>query len=173
MAITLDTIANKMFSIVTDKGYDMNEVDDFLDEILEEMEAREAEANRLKVQIAQLTQERDQAIAAAQKSAAQVAPVAATPTVSDRHSGESFELVLTKAKGLYDEILATAESRSDEIIAKANADAAAIRANAEGQIGDLKEKLAQLRAQASECCTTLQKAMDGHAATIDQLKKLL
>ena len=171
MAITLDTIANKMFSIVTDKGYDMNDVDDFLDEILEEMEAREAEANRLKVQIAQLTQERDQAIAAAQQSAS--AAPAAVPAVSDRHSGESFELVLTKAKGLYDEILATAESRSDEIIAKANEDAAAIRANAEGQISDLKAKLAQLRTQASECCATLQKAVDGHKATIDQLQKLL
>ena len=173
MAITLDTIANKMFSIVTDKGYDMNDVDDFLDEILEEMEAREAEANRLKVQIAQLTQVRDQAIAAAQQKSAQAAPVAAVSTANDRHSGESFELVLTKAKGLYDEILATAESRSDEIIAKANADAAAIRANAEGQISDLKEKLAQLRAQASDSCALLQKAMDGQAATIDQLKKLL
>ena len=37
MAITLDTIVNKVFKVVKN-GYDNNEVESFLDEILEEME---------------------------------------------------------------------------------------------------------------------------------------
>ena len=40
MAITLDTIVNKVFKVVKN-GYDNNEVESFLDEILEEMENRE------------------------------------------------------------------------------------------------------------------------------------
>lgn len=47
MAITLDTIVNKVFKVVKN-GYDNNEVESFLDEILEEMENREAETNKLK-----------------------------------------------------------------------------------------------------------------------------
>ena len=49
MAITLDTIVNKVFKVVKN-GYDNNEVESFLDEILEEMENREAETNKLKEQ---------------------------------------------------------------------------------------------------------------------------
>ena len=56
MAITLDTIVNKVFKVVKN-GYDNNEVESFLDEILEEMENREAETNKLKEQVAQLTAE--------------------------------------------------------------------------------------------------------------------
>ena len=56
MAITLDTIVNKVFKVVKN-GYDNNEVESFLDEILEEMENREAETNRLKAQVASLTEE--------------------------------------------------------------------------------------------------------------------
>ena len=52
MAITLDTIVNKVFKVVKN-GYDNNEVESFLDEILEEMENREAETNKLKEQVAQ------------------------------------------------------------------------------------------------------------------------
>lgn len=64
MAITLDTIVNKVFKVVKN-GYDNNEVESFLDEILEEMENREAETNQLKAQVASLTEELNQARARA------------------------------------------------------------------------------------------------------------
>ena len=109
MAITLDTIVNKVFKVVKN-GYDNNEVESFLDEILEEMENREAETNKLKEQVAQLTAELNQTKAELHKAqtaatdqpvAAPVAPAAPVRTAQeDRHSSESFELVLSKAKGL-------------------------------------------------------------------------
>ena len=102
MAITLDTIVNKVFKVVKN-GYDNNEVESFLDEILEEMENREAETNKLKEQVAQLTAELNQARADLQAAkSAQPAVVAAVPAArpaqDDRHSSESFELVLSKAQ---------------------------------------------------------------------------
>ena len=108
MAITLDTIVNKVFKVVKN-GYDNNEVESFLDEILEEMENREAETNKLKEQVAQLTAELNQARADLQKEQSSkpeiAAPIAVAPASAqnDRHSSESFELVLSKAKGAYED----------------------------------------------------------------------
>ena len=166
MAITLDTIVNKVFKVVKN-GYDNNEVEAFLDEILEEMENREAETEKLKEQVANLTRELEQA-KAAQPVQAVAAPVAAAPRAT-----ESFELVLSKAKGAYEEIVAAADIRAEEIISKANAEAASIRVNAESQIADLTEKLAVLRKQTADYYASVKKAVDAQAASMDQLKKLL
>ena len=145
MAITLDTIVNKVFKVVKN-GYDNNEVESFLDEILEEMENREAETNKLKEQVAQLTAELNQARADLQAAkSAQPAVVTAAPTArpaqDDRHSSESFELVLSKAKGAYEEIVSAADTRAAEIINKANQDAATIRSDAQSKIADLTSQL--------------------------------
>ena len=174
MAITLDTIVNKVFKVVKN-GYDNNEVEAFLDEILEEMENREAQTNQLKEQVAALTRELEEA--RAQLAAKPAAPVAATPAApaaaDDRHAAESFELVLSKAKGAYEEIVSAADKRADEIIAKANEDAAAIRGNAQSQITDLTEKLASLRKQTNDYYATIKRAVDAQNASLDQIKKLL
>ena len=174
MAITLDTIVNKVFKVVKN-GYDNNEVEAFLDEILEEMENREAQTNQLKEQVAELTRELEAAKAQlAAKPGAPVATAPAAPVVSDdRHAAESFELVLSKAKGAYEEIVSAADKRADEIIAKANEDAASIRSNAESQISDLTQKLASLRKQTSDYYTSVKRAVDAQSASLDQIKKLL
>ena len=171
MAITLDTIVNKVFKVVKN-GYDNNEVESFLDEILEEMENREAETEQLKAQIANLNRELEQAHAqlAARPVAAPAAPVKVT---EDRHSAESFELVLSKAKGAYEEIVAAADARAEEILAKANAEASSVRANAQNQITDLTEKLAVLRKQTGDYYASLKKIMDAQNVSMDQIKKLL
>ena len=174
MAITLDTIVNKVFKVVKN-GYDNNEVEAFLDEILEEMENREAQTNQLKEQVAELTRELEAAKAQlAAKPGAPVATAPAAPVASDdRHAAESFELVLSKAKGAYEEIVSAADKRADEIIAKANEDAASIRSNAESQISDLTQKLASLRKQTSDYYPSVKRAVDAQSASLDQIKKLL
>ena len=173
MAITLDTIVNKVFKVVKN-GYDNNEVESFLDEILEEMENREAETEQLKVQVANLNRELEQARAQlAARPVAAPAPVAPVKAAEDRHSAESFELVLSKAKGAYEEIVAAADARAEEILAKANAEASSIRVNAQSQITDLTEKLAVLRKQTGDYYASLKKIMDAQNVSMDQIKKLL
>lgn len=168
MAITLDTIVNKAFTEVKN-GYEKNEVESFLDEILEEMENREAETEKLKAQVKSLTRELEQANA----QAAQPVAVAAPQKAETRHSAESFELVLAKAQGVYEEIVAAADVRAEEIVAKANEDAASIRSAAEAQISDLTAKLSALRKQTSDYYASLKKAMDAQNASMDQIRKLL
>lgn len=171
MAITLDTIVNKVFKVVKN-GYDNNEVEAFLDEILEEMENREAQTNQLKEQVATLTRQLDEARAQlAARPAAAPAPVA--PAANDRHATESFELVLNKAKGAYEEIVAAADVRADEIVKKANADAASIRTKAEAQIADLTAQLTALRQQTTDYCAALQKMIGEQSASMERIKKLL
>ena len=177
MAITLDTIVNKVFKVVKN-GYDNNEVESFLDEILEEMENREAETNKLKDQVAQLTAELNQARAdlqaakSAQPAVVATAPVA-RPAQDDRHSSESFELVLSKAKGAYEEIVSAADTRAVEIINKANQDAATIRSDAQSKIADLTSQLTALRKQTSEYYDSLKKITDAQTTSMEQIKRLL
>lgn len=171
MAITLDTIVNKVFKVVKN-GYDNNEVEQFLDEILEEMENREAQTNQLKEQVAQLTKELEEAraqLAARPDNSAAVA----VPASDSRHSTESFELVLSKAKGAYEEIVNAADSRAEEILAKANEEAASIRSNAQSQISDLTEKLATLRKQTADYYASVKRAIDAQNASLEQIKKLM
>ena len=165
MAITLDTIVNKVFKVVKN-GYDNNEVESFLDEILEEMENREAETNKLKEQVAQLTAELNQ-------PAVVTAAPTARPAQDDRHSSESFELVLSKAKGAYEEIVSAADTRAAEIINKANQDAATIRSDAQSKIADLTSQLTALRKQTSEYYDSLKKITDAQTASMEQIKRLL
>lgn len=174
MAITLDTIVNKVFKVVKN-GYDNNEVEQFLDEILEEMENREAQTNALKEQVASLTAELEKAKAelAAKPAAPVQAAASVKPASQDRHSAESFELVLTKAKGAYEEIVAAADARAEEIINAANEEAAGIRGSAEAQIADLTEKLAALRTQTSSFYTSLKEIVDTQTASMDLIKELL
>jgi len=168
MSITLDTIVNKVFKVVKN-GYDNNEVEQFLDEILEEMENREAETEKLKAQVAELTKALEEAKSARPQTTVSVQPQKAEA----RHTTESFELVLTKAKDAYDEIVAAADTRAEEILAKANQEASSIRKNAETQIADLTEKLTSLRKQTSEYYASLKKIVDAQNTSMDQLKKLL
>ena len=165
MAITLDTIVNKVFKVVKN-GYDNNEVEQFLDEILEEMEKREAETENLKKQVAELTQQ----LEAAKKTGVSVPATQAAPV---QHSAESFELVLTKAKSAYEEIVSAADTRAAQIISDAEKKAGTIREDAKTQIADLTEKLASLRKQTSEYYASLKKIVDTQNASMDQLKKLL
>lgn len=103
MAITLDTIVNKVFKVVKN-GYDNNEVESFLDEILEEMENREAETNKLKEQVAQLTAELNQARADLQKEQSSKPEIAcadcrrAAPHRMNRHLARALMLVSAKRR---------------------------------------------------------------------------
>ena len=165
MAITLDIIADKVFKDVGG-GYDKGEVDDFLNDILDEMEKREDETKALNAQIASLTQQLADA-----KAAVVSEPVQAED--KGKYSAESFELVLSKAQGVYEEIVSDADKKAEEIVAKANEDAASIRARAESRITDLTDKYETVKQQSRSYYDQLRKIVDDQSASLTALKKLL
>ncbi len=167
MAITLDMIESKVFKVVKNGGYDQMEVENFLNDILDEMDNREKHTEKLEAQLKELTQELEQA-------RAQAAVRVETPAKAvDSRRSESFELVLTKAQSVYDEIVSAADVRAAEIVEKATEEAATLRATAEAQITDLTDKLAALRKQAANYYASVKKAMDDQTASMEQIKKLL
>lgn len=163
----LDVIADKQFAVADRDGYDRDDVDSFLDVILEEMERREAETAKIQAKVDELTN----TLKTAKLTA--IAPAAPAAKANDKHSAESFELVLSKAKGAYEEIVSEADARAADILAKANEEAASIRSNAEKQISDLTAKLDALRSQTATYYSSLKKIVDAQSASMDQLKKLL
>ena len=175
MAITLDIIADKQFSDVGG-GYSKNEVDDFLNEILDEMENRENETKSLRNQVASLTQQladANEKARAAASQAAQAAPAAPAVSNTGKRSTESFELVLSKAQSVYEEIVNEADKKASDIVAKANDDAVQIRANAEARISDLSGKYAALRQQTADFYNGVKKLLDEEGASLESLKNIL
>ena len=125
--ITVELISSKEFSI-ENKGYNRQEVDNFLDDICEEMERMEDEIKELR-----------------QKTTV-VHPAAAAPAGVSQTEESSFREILEMAKQV-----------KDETIRKAREDAEAIRSKAETEaterLNGLKEEKETLVHQVSELKT--------------------
>ena len=130
--VTVDLISTKEFSHVS-KGYNPKEVDEFLDDICDEMERMEAEIKDLR-----------------QKTTA-VRPAQPAAAAASAEPGEDIT-------NQFREILTTAQQVKDETIRKAKEDAAAIRAKAEAEaterLDGLKEEKDALTRQITELKTT-------------------
>ena len=147
--ITVDLISSKEFSI-ENRGYSRQEVDEFLDDVCDEMERMEAEIQELR-----------------QKNTAvrETAPAADTvPSAAD--------------ESRFREILEMAAQVKEETIRKAKEDAEAIRAKAEAeaterldglneekealtqQVSQLKEAAAKYRKQFEELLQAQQEALE-------------
>ena len=130
--VTVDLISTKEFSHVS-KGYNPKEVDEFLDDICDEMERMEAEIKDLR-----------------QKTTA-VRPAQPAAAAASAEPGEDIT-------NQFREILTTAQQVKDETIRKAKEDAAAIRAKAEAEaterLDGLKDEKEALTRQISELKAT-------------------
>lgn len=121
--ITIDMISEKEFQI-TARGYDQREVDEFLDDICDEME-------RMEEQIKELRQ---------QNAAVRPAPVVAAPVVTaaaDDAGKDRIMAMLEMAARVKDETIAKAEEEAEVIRNRA-------RSEADERIGDLSEEKAAL-----------------------------
>lgn len=145
MAITIDMIANKEFSVKA-RGYDTNEVDDFLDALLDDMEAREIAYKEMEARLAQAT-----AAAAAQ-------PVVQQPVQKD--DSESARVLLANAQRVYDQTVADAQNRAAEILAKAQEDADKVAASVRRETQELNDQLDTLRSAAADYRARFQRLVE-------------
>lgn len=137
MALTWEDVVNKEFQLTKFReGYDREEVEDFLDEVVEELK-RLTEVNaRLS---AELEDCRAGAPAVDQAEPAQAAPAAAptsaaaapVPQPAGGDPATSAAGVLAMAQRLHDEYVAEGEQRRDQIIAEAESTAATVVREAE------------------------------------------
>ena len=154
--ITVDLISNKVFSR-ENGGYNQQEVDDFLDDICDEMERMEA-----------VIQELRQKNAAVRENAAPAAP-AAVPVVS-ADSENTFREILEMAAKVREETIRKAKEDAEAIRAKAEAEATERldglneeKEALEQQVAKLKETASGYRKQFEELLQAQQKALEDAA----------
>ena len=169
MAITVKDIHEKEFSKQV-RGYSIDEVDDFLDELAEQMEAmikenREAlaEAEAAKAELAQLKAEKSAAVAAPvvvaeePKSIVAVAPaqpVQQSAAIDEPQYFKNLETTLREtlisAQRLADETVADARKKANALIASAEEQAANVTAAAKAEVETHKSEAEELKKAAED-----------------------
>ena len=153
MALTPDDVVTKQFQHVRFKeGFDPDEVDDFLDEIVVEWRKTIAENEELKAKLAAL--ESGEAAPAAEAPAAEepvvtevpaAAPVAAPAAESDAAPAAQSAGIIELAQRLHDEHVAEGKAQRAQLISEAQAQAASIVAEAEKQGREERARLEKER----------------------------
>ena len=172
--MTIEDIANKEFSLTPEiKGIPSDEVDDFLDSVIEHLENKKNsdaiineitskefssvnsvpgystdEVDDYLNEILEEMARREEETAALRKEIAQLKNSAPAAAPVPRTS-ESAGLLLTKAQEMYDEIVGEAKKKADEILNQANMDSDKIRENAQQQVSDLTARFDSMRRQVS------------------------
>ena len=142
--VTVDLISTKEFSQVS-KGYNPKEVDEFLDDICDEMERMEAEIKDLRQQTASV------------RPAPAPAPAAANQEPDEEITSQ------------FREILTTAQQVKEETIRKAKEDAEAIRAKAEAEATERLDGLNEERDALTKQITELKATAANYRQQFEQL----
>ena len=158
MALTPDDVVTKQFQHVRFKeGFDPDEVDDFLDEIVVEWRKTIAENDELKAKLAEY--EAGGAPAAdAPAPAPAPEPVALVETPAPATAGAppaaASAGIIELAQRLHDEHVAEGRAKRDQLVADAQAQATAIVTEAEAkgreELGRLERERAQLEGRITE-----------------------
>lgn len=135
MALTIDDIYDKEFKTKAN-GYDPDDVDQFLDEVCDEMTNMQDEIVRLQNQLAQA-----QADAAAARNAVQ--PAAETAPIS--RTSETLEGILLSAQRLADEAVENARAKADTMVNEAKDQAEQIVGEAQAEKVALSSEIESLR----------------------------
>ena len=151
MAITIKDIHEKEFTKQV-RGYNTDEVDDFLDELADQMEAMIKENRELSAQIEEL---KNAAPAPAPEPAPQAAPqAAAAPLMDEPQYFKNLETTLREtlinAQRLADETVAEARKKANTLLASAEEQAAAITAGAKAEAETARAESAELKAGAED-----------------------
>ena len=151
MALTPEDVVNKRFQQTKFReGYDQDEVDDFLDEIVVEL-------RRLSTENAELREKLAEAGSGAPVAAAAPAPAAVTPVATkadDADAASSANDLLTLARRLHEEHVQEGATKRDALIAEGHETATRIVSEAEAtakkQLDDLEKEKSRLQARITE-----------------------
>ena len=140
MAITPEDLITKSFKIVTEEsGYDRNEVDDFLDELVVELRALYSERDALERQVEQLSVSAPASPAAA---VSQEAPSAAVSQEAPSAAGaQDAAALLAMAQKVHDDYVAQGEKAKAELLDEAEKKADALVSEARQQREEVLARL--------------------------------
>lgn len=161
MALTIDDIYDKEFAL-KGGGYDRNDVDQFLDEICDEMTNMQERIDQLE---SDLSKARAEAEAARQSVKPAPQPVAkAEPAVAK--TSQTLESILLSAQRLADEAVENANAKAETIVKEAQEKAGKIVDDAQTERETLSAELESMRKAAVEY-------KDGFLAMVNKYKSML
>lgn len=153
--ITAQDIREKTFEKSTFGGYAMNEVDDFLDELANDLTASQKEASVLRGKMKVLVEKIEEY----------------------RGSEDAMRKALVSAQKIADDVEAEARAKADAVIAEAEEKAAAILAEAEAKAaavcGDLEARRAQEELRLQKAQTSAAEFIQTMLAFTDKEQTLL
>ena len=156
MQITIEMIESKEFKIKP-RGYDQQEVDEFLDAICDEMAAQQDQIRALQQQLMS---------AQAKRPAPAPAP-AVTPDATG-----ALQEILEMAQKVKAETIAAAEKQAEEIIAKAQAQADSQLKNLQNDRDSLTRQVTELKAAAAEYRTRFEALLQAQQEAIEKAADL-
>ncbi len=151
--ITVDEISRKEFSFAN-KGYNQKEVDDFLDDICDEMERMENEIMDLK--------QKTSVVRTAPQESSAVSP----------ENEQSFREVLAMAVQVKEETLRKAKEDAEAIRAKAETEAAERLDGLSDERKSLEEEVAALRKTAENYRTQFEALLQAQQEALDKASDL-
>ena len=152
MAISIQTIETKEFKLKPN-GYDPDEVDEFLDSIIDEFEDMQREIQQLRA-------------AARQKTAAPPPP---QPTLE---GSEAAQKLLVNAQRVSEETIADAHRQADTMIADARARAEKMLEDSRLEQARLEDSLETLRGAAKDYRSRFKRLVDDQMHLINGEKEL-
>lgn len=171
MGITVSDIERKEFAY-KGAGYDPYDVDQYLDQICDEMVAMQDRIVQLEKELGDAQREVEQAKHAAQPAPAPVKqesyakPAAAEPPVA--RTSEALEAILINAQRLADDAVENANRKADELLKKAQAEADGITSGAQGEKERIEAEYATLKEAAQKFKEDFLKILDEHKSLFNK-----
>ena len=168
MKVTIETIESKEFK-VKPRGYDQVEVDEFLDEICDEMAVQLDQIQSLQQQLM---------TAQAQRPAATEAPVSrpavnfAKPVAPAQDHSDSFREILEMAQKVKDETIASAQKQADDILAEAQLKADEKLHNLQSERDELQKQLVDLKAAAADYRARFESLLQAQQEALEKASNL-
>ena len=158
MAITIDDIYDKEFAL-KGGGYDRDDVDQFLDEICDEMTNMQEKITTLEADLAQ-AREKLRVAEEAAKPAAQPMKPAEEPPVAK--TSATLESILLSAQRLADEEVEKARQKAQEIVREAEEKAGQIVDDAQEERDTIAKSLSAMKAAAADYRKSFQELLKKH-----------
>lgn len=155
MPITVAMIEEKEFKTKV-RGYDPVEVDEFLDDICDEMIVMQEEISNLQARLAQ-----------ASRTQMYAQPTPQPQRDANAEASDSAQRLLARAQKMYDDTIAEAKREADSILANANAQAQ------NGQSAALTAECDALRRQVEDLRASARSYRDKLLQLLQQQRELL
>lgn len=169
MALTIDDIYDKEFAL-KGGGYDRDDVDQFLDEICDEMISMQERMTAMEGDLIKAQQELK-----AEREAVKPVPQpvekeeAAAPVAK---TSETLESILLSAQRLSDEAIETAKKKAAEIVKEAEEKASQIVDDAQEEKQTIEKGLATMKAAASDYRQSFIQLIKKHQDMLDEGSEL-